>query len=306
MAGDDLDLDGGSSGGADASGAQPAKGSGGGLDWGVVAGLVISFVGLMIGVILEGGSPISYTPLPPSMGGPGPSAFIIIVAGTVGATLVGVGLDLFKTLPGSFMRALKYHPLDRVGAITTLVGFAERARREGLLVLEDDLRGVEDQFLKKGVQLVVDGTDPELVKEILQTEVDTLAEENENRASVWTLMGGFCPTIGVIGTVMGLVIVLGNLADPAALGGAIAVAFIATLYGVGFANLIFLPIGNKLTKISQDEVAGRELMIEGILAIQSGDNPRIVEEKLVAFLDNKNKLAFLESRAKPDEFDLAA
>lgn len=300
---ENLDLD--SSGSPGDAGA-PAEDGGGSIDWGVVGGLIFGLACVVIGVVLEGGKPISYVPLPVGMGGAGPSAFIIVVGGTIGATLVAVGLKLFKTLPATFKRAVKYNPIDRVKTIITLVGFAERARREGLLVLEDDLREVEDEFLRKGVQLVVDGTDPELVKEILQTEVDTLADENEKKADVWSKMGGFAPTIGVIGTVMALVVVLGNLEDAASLGPAISLAFIATLYGVGFANLMFLPIGNKLNLISNDEVAARELMIEGILAIQSGDNPRIVEEKLVAFLDPESKRSFHEARAKPDELDLAA
>lgn len=305
MAADDLDIGGAESGSPDATAAPEGKTSKN-LDWGVLGGFIVGFGGLLAGVVLEGANPMSYTPLPPGVGGAGPSAFIIVIGGTIGATLTSVGLKLFKTVPASFKRAVNYTPIDRPKTIGTLVTFAEKARREGLLVLEDDLQDVEDEFLRKGVQLVVDGTDPELVKEILQTEVDTVAEENEGRSGVYMAMGGFCPTMGVLGTVMALVLVLSNLDDAASLGPAISLAFIATLYGVGAANLIFLPIGNKLVHCSQDEIASRELMIEGILAIQSGDNPRIVEEKLVAFLDNASKLEFLESRRSRDEFDLAA
>jgi chemotaxis protein MotA len=199
--------------------------------------------------------------------------------------------------------------MNRPSSINTLVGFAEKARREGLLVLEDDLRSTEDEFLRRGVQLVVDGTDPELVKEILRTEVDSLHEERHADASVWETMGGFAPTLGIIGTVIGLVLVLGNISDPSSLAKSISVAFIATLYGVSSANLVFLPVGNKLKLCATDEVAGKEMLIEGILAIQSGDNPRIVEEKLVAFLTTKDRVNYRAAKDAAEEaleMDLAA
>lgn len=267
------------------------------IDWGIIAGLITGFGALLAGMLLEGTSPISFLSF---------SAFVIVIVGTMGATLTSVGLDNFKRMPKTFMRAITYRSTDRSEAITTLVAFAEKARREGLLVLEDDLQGVGNEFLRKGVQLVVDGTDPELVKEILQTEVDSLAEEHQRDSTSWTTTGGYSPTLGIIGTVMGLVNVLGNLQDAKALGPAIAVAFIATFYGVAMANLVYLPIGLKLGVCSADEIAGRELMIEGILSIQSGDNPRIVEEKLVAFLEEGDKTAFRAKRDAEDEFDLAA
>lgn len=275
----------------------PAK-KGGSLDMGVIAGLIIGFGSLLVGLILEGGAVRSYFIL---------SAGIIVVGGTIGATILAVGFPLFKRIPEMFMHILRYQPVDRSESIQTLVKFAEKARREGLLVLEDDLAAVEDEFLRKGVQLVVDGTDPELVKDILQTEVDSMAEENDRLVGVWTTLGGFSPTLGIIGTVMGLVLVLANLQDAASLGASISVAFIATFYGVMLANIVYLPIGSKLKLCSDDEIAGQELVIEGILAIQSGDNPRIVEEKLTAFLDSESRKRFLASKVQDvDEFDLAA
>lgn len=272
------------------------------IDKGVLGGLIFGFGALLVGLLLEGSSPGAYFK---------GSAAIIVFGGTAAATLLACGWPLFRQLPAMVKHILFYEPVDRSHGIKQLVNFAERARREGLLVLEDDLQNVDDEFLRRGVQLVVDGTDPELVKEILQTEVDSLAEQNEAKAGVWTILGGFSPTLGIIGTVMGLVHVLANLENAAALGASISTAFIATFYGVAFANLLFLPIGLKLTACSDDEIAGRELMIEGILAIQSGDNPRIVEEKLVAFLDKETKLVFLEAKRsereqRDDEFDLAA
>ncbi|MCB0879538.1 MAG: flagellar motor protein [Thermoleophilia bacterium] len=270
------------------------------MDFSVIIGVVMAFTGIIVGLLLEGSSPGKYV---------GKSAALIVFGGTFGVTIMSVGLDAFKNIPATFMRSINYSGMDRPRAIDTLVGFAEKARREGLLVLEDDLRQTEDEFMRRGVQLVVDGTDPELVKEILRTEVDSLHEERHAEAGVWETMGGFAPTLGICGTVIGLVLVLSNISDPSSLAASIAVAFIATLYGVGSANLIFLPIGNKLKSSASDEVAGKEMLIEGILAIQSGDNPRIVEEKLVAFLTTKDRARYRAAKAAENgdfDMDLAA
>jgi len=172
-----------------------------------------------------------------------------------------------------------------------LVTFAERARREGLLSLEDQSKDIDDDFLKKGIQLAIDGTDPELVREIMQTGIAFLGTRHHHGANLFATMGGFAPTLGVIGTVAGLVHMLANLSDPGSMGPSIAAAFIATLYGVSSANLLFLPLANKLKHVSSEEVLVREIMTEGILSIQAGDNPRIVEEKLKAFLAPKARKA---------------
>jgi chemotaxis protein MotA len=271
-----------------------------GFDVSLLLGLGIAFGGIILGLLMEGSSPSKYI---------GVSAGIIVFGGTFGVTIVSVGLQRFLDLPKAFMRALQYKAMNRISAIRILVGFAEKARREGLLVLEDDLRSTKDEFLRRGVQLVVDGTDPELVKEILRTEVDSLHEERHQQAGVWEAMGGYSPTLGITGTVIGLVMVLSNISNPASLAASIAVAFIATLYGVGSANLIYLPVGMKLKGCADDEVAGKEMLIEGILAIQSGDNPRIVEEKLVAFLTTKDRTEYRAAMADDAadlEMDLAA
>jgi chemotaxis protein MotA len=162
---------------------------------------------------------------------------------------------------------------------------AEKARREGLLSLEEETQTLSDPFLRKGISLVVDGTDPELVKDILESDLDAMEARHSRQAGLYMTMGGFAPTLGIIGTVMGLVHVLENLSDPGTLGPAISSAFIATFYGVSSANLVFLPIGNKLKRISHDEVHARTMLIEGVISIQAGDNPRVVEEKLRTFLD---------------------
>src|SRR5256885_9998291 len=165
-----------------------------------------------------------------------------------------------------------------------MVSFAGRARREGLLALEDEIAEIEDAFTRKGLQLVVDGTDPELIREILENEIDGMAARHAQGAAPFEKAGGFAPTIGIIGTVMGLIHVLQNLSSPDTLGPAISGAFIATLYGVASANIVLLPMANKLKLLSHEEQELRTLALEGILAVQAGDNPRVVADKLLAFI----------------------
>lgn len=213
-----------------------------------------------------------------------PPAFLLVVGGTVGATILSFPIERIKAIPATLKKAFITEPVDYEDVIVTLVGFAERARREGLLVLEEDAKRESDAFLQKGIRLAIDGTDPEVVREILETEITYLEGRHAQGANVLLSMGGFAPTLGVIGTVAGLVFMLMDMSDQESMGRKISGAFIATLYGVSFANLILLPLGNKLKRRSEAEILRREMMVEGILSIQSGDNPRIVEEKLKVFL----------------------
>jgi chemotaxis protein MotA len=168
--------------------------------------------------------------------------------------------------------------------IARLVAFSEKARREGLLALEDDLEEVEDDFLRKGIQLVVDGTDPEIIKSILNTELSKIQERHEAGIKLFDDWGKFAPAWGMTGTLIGLIGMLANIEDQAAIGSGMATALITTLYGVIIANLIMIPIKNKLTDRDVSETLVKEIMIEGILSIQSGDNPRILEEKLLSYM----------------------
>ncbi len=262
----------------------------------MIVGLILGFGSLLAGMVLEGSTIGSYMVV---------SAAIIVFGGTAGATIAATGVNNFKAAMGEIKRAMSHKAPDRLETVKSLVTFAEKARKEGLLVLEDDLSRERNEFLRKGVQLVVDGTDPELVREILETESDAAMAERLRYADVWSQMSGFSPTLGIIGTVMGLVLVLGNLSDAQSLGPAIAVAFVATFYGVSFANLVYLPMGNRLKDCARIDSDAEGLMIEGILAIQAGDNPRIVEEKLVAFLEVAEKARlFAERAAKQEDQDL--
>jgi chemotaxis protein MotA len=174
----------------------------------------------------------------------------------------------------------------RVSDIATiremLVKFAERARREGLLALESDVEGIQDPFIRHGLQMVIDGLEPDTVEEILEIEIESMQARHFKGIDMFAKMGGYSPTFGVLGTVMGLVSVLANLADPAGLGESIATAFIATLYGVGVANILWLPVSANLKSKDSAEAKERHLALAAILAIQAGDNPRIVAQKLAA------------------------
>ena len=211
-------------------------------------------------------------------------AILIIFGGVAGATMASVGMDGMKLIPTLYKKVFNAQRPDMRGQVTNLVGYADRARRDGLLALEEELTEVDDPFTRKGLQLVVDGTPSELVREILEAEVHGMRGRHKAGAKVFESAGGFAPTMGVLGAVMGLVSALQKLDQPETLGPAISVAFIATLLGVGAANVVFLPVAGRLKQLSDDEVHARVLVLEGILAIQSGDNPRVIEEKLISYV----------------------
>lgn len=246
------------------------------MDLATVIGFVLAWGAFFGSVLMEGGDLKAFI---------NPSAMVLVFGGTIGATVMSFPLSTITKLPMVAKNAFMGAPMDLAKTINTLVVFAERARREGLLALEEQARDIDDEFLKKGVQLAVDGTDPELVRAILETEIAYIRERHAVGANLFATMGGFAPTLGVIGTVAGLVHMLANLSDPGSMGPSIASAFIATLFGVSSANLVFLPLSNKLKSKSATEILLRDIMLEGILSIQAGDNPRVVEEKLKAFLD---------------------
>ncbi len=211
------------------------------------------------------------------------SSILIVGGGTLAATLISFHLDQVMKAFQLFMIALRSrlpHPSE---ITTTLVGLAEKARKEGLLALEEETERIDDLFFKRGIQLVVDGTDPQLLKSILETELVFLEERHKKGRAIFETMGSFAPAFGLIGTLIGLVAMLVSLDDPKKVGPGMAVALLTTLYGAVISNLVCLPIANKLKLRSSEEVLLKEVIIEGILSIQAGDNPRIVEEKLKSF-----------------------
>lgn len=214
------------------------------------------------------------------------SAFIVI-GGTLAATLINYPLPQVISVIGVIRKAFLYKAPEPGEIIKQLVYFAEMARREGILFLEKEMENINDEFLKQGVQLAVDGTEPELMRSILSTEISYLKDRHDTGAGIFDAMGQFSPAFGMIGTLIGLVLMLGSMEDPSSIGPAMAVALITTFYGAVLANVFFLPIAGKLKTRSNQEVLIRELMMEGILSMQSGDNPRVVEQKLVSFVAPK-------------------
>jgi chemotaxis protein MotA len=238
-------------------------------------GIVVGAGGLLLAAMMEGTSPAAFFNLP---------ALVVIIAGTGGATLASVGMSGVKRVPKLYRLVFRAEQPDLRERVELIVSIAERARREGLLALDAQLGEIDDEFTRKGLQLVVDGTDPELVREILDAEIDGMAARHAIGVTAFEKAGGYAPTMGIIGTVMGLVHVLQNLDDPGRLGPAISTAFIATLFGVGSANLVFLPVASRLKAMSAEEVELRTLTLDGILAVQAGDNPRVVADKLISYV----------------------
>ena len=252
-------------------------------------GIVIACVGILGAAFMEGTSPAAFFNIP---------AMMLVFAGTFGATVAATGMGAAKKIPGLYKLAFAGAERPLASKVAELVALAEKARRDGLLALESDLEEIEDDFTRKGLQLVVDGTDPDLVRDILEVEIDAMAARHKQGAELFKTAGGFAPTMGIIGTVMGLVHVLENLSAPETLGPAISGAFIATLMGVGAANVIFLPVSGRLKGLSHEEVNERTLVLEGILSIQSGDNPRVVAEKLMSLVPPAERVS--EADAKPN------
>ncbi len=245
------------------------------MDPATLIGIGAALLAIFGAMIMEGGSPMEIILIPP---------LILVFVGTFGVGIAGGLMDEAKAIPGSLQKALLKGKQVEGDIVATIVHLAEKARREGLLALEDAMRDIDDPFLKKGLELAVDGTDPDGLAEILDAEIDGKRVRDTREAKIFNDMGGYAPTIGIIGTVIGLVGVLGNLENPSELGHMIAGAFVATLWGVLSANVFWLPIGNKLKRVSDAECAQMSLIVEGILAIQSGANPRMVDRKLRALL----------------------
>lgn len=239
-----------------------------------VVGIFLALVAILGGNILEGGHISSLIQL---------TAFVIVGGGTLGAVMVQTPIRTFvrsmKIASWVFM-PVKLQPEE---AAEKIVNWSNIARREGLLGLEAIAEEEPDQFARKGLQLLVDGSEPEIIRSILEVEIDSKEHQDIQAAKVFDGMGGYSPTIGIIGAVMGLIHVMNNLADPSKLGSGIATAFVATIYGVGFANLLFLPMANKLKSQIHNQTQFREMVVEGVISIAEGENPRNIETKLQGY-----------------------
>lgn len=238
-------------------------------------GIGIAIVAILGGALAEG------TTLGILMNVP---ALVIVLGGTAGVTLAAVGMETFASMPKLMVRATSTTGPDLAARAQELVGFAEHARRDGLLSLEAKVVDVDDAFCRRGLQLVVDGTDAGAVRAVMEGEIDAMAARHAVGFGAFEKAGGYAPTIGILGAVFGLMHALGYLDQPSLLGPAIAGAFVATLLGVGVANVVLLPVGNRLRALSVEEQVLREMTVEGVLAIQAGENPRIVQERLLTFV----------------------
>jgi len=239
-----------------------------------MTGILLATVAILGGNILEGGHMSSLVQL---------TAFVIVGGGTLGAVMVQTPIATFvrsMKIAAWVFFPVKLHPEE---AADKIVNWSNIARREGLLGLEAIAEEEPDQFARKGLQLLVDGSEPEIIRSILEVEIDAREHQDIQAAKVFDGMGGYSPTIGIIGAVMGLIHVMNNLADPSKLGGGIATAFVATIYGVGFANLLFLPMANKLKSQVHSQTQFREMIVEGVISIAEGENPRNIETKLQGY-----------------------
>lgn len=245
------------------------------MDIGTIGGIVVGLA-LIVWGIFSGGSGLGDFI--------DPGSIIIVIGGTFAAAFVAFPLNKILGIGAVFSKVIGNPPSNAAEIITKVIELANVARREGLLALEEAVDAVNDDFLKKGVMLIVDGTDPELVKSILETELSYISGRHGDGKKIFDTLGSLGPAFGMIGTLIGLVAMLNALDDPSAIGPAMAVALLTTFYGSVMANLFFIPMANKLSVRSADELLVREIMIEGLLSIQAGENPRIIEEKLKAFL----------------------
>ncbi len=244
------------------------------MDLATIVGLILSVV-LIVVAILLGGSPGAYIDIP---------SLMIVVGGGCAAVMTSFSLASVLKMPTVTMIAVKNPAGDPSGLITQMVSFAEVARRDGILALEGMTDEMKDPLLIVGIKMAVDGTDPELIEQILEADVENMLTRHTNGKGMFDAFGRFAPAFGMIGTLVGLVAMLANMSDPSAIGAGMAAALLTTLYGAIIANCIFLPLADKLALRSDAEYLIKSIIIKGVMSIQSGDNPRVVEQKLKTFL----------------------
>ena len=241
-----------------------------------------TLIGLLLALAMMGGSIL--------MGGGNFASFwdgaalLMVLGGTIGATMMCFPLKTVVKLPQVMLKSLFNTPPNPADLIRQIVSLAEIARRDGLLALEKGLDAIANPFIKLGVEMAIDGTRPEVLEDVMRTEIDTMALRHKEGKGLIDQVGKYAPAFGMIGTLLGLIIMLGNMSDPASIGSGMAVALITTLYGIVLSNGSFLPMSEKLAFLSKQEIVAREIVLRGIMAIQSGENPRIIEQKLNTFL----------------------
>ncbi len=238
-------------------------------------GLLLALVMMAVSVVMGGGAFASFWDT---------ASVLMVFGGTLGALMMCFSLKSVMNLPRVLKKVFFNRPINQREIVDTMVSLAEVARKEGLLALESRLQDVKNPFIRMGLQMAVDGARPEVIEDVLKTDIEGVVLRHRDGKGMIDQVGRFGPAFGMIGTLMGLIIMLGNMSDPSMIGSGMAVALITTLYGAVLSNAMFLPFSEKLAAISKNELIGREIILRGVMAIQSGENPRVIEQKLSTFL----------------------
>jgi chemotaxis protein MotA len=256
------------------------------MDIASVAGLALAFFAILGGQALEGGNVKSIMQS---------TAAIIVLGGTFGACLVQFPLSVAMASLKAVIRVFREPKTNNKAVIQEIIRLANKARKEGVISLEADAQKITDPFLKKALNMAMDGVEPKVLRDTMELEIANLEDEAEQPIKFWQAAGGYSPTIGILGAVLGLIHVMENLTDPSKLGGGIAVAFVATVYGVGLANLVYLPMAGKLKLKAKTHLVAKEIMLVGVISILEGENPRLIDDKLRSYLSRK------EQEEQPDK-----
>ena len=263
------------------------------MDIASIGGLILALVGILGGMMIEGGNPVEIMK---------PTAAMIVIGGTAGACMLQFPMNIFIAACKSIVKVFLHKGTDGEALVLQIVEFAKKARKSGIVSLDEDLKNIEDPFFKQALSLAVDGTESSEVRKIMELELGNKSEIEEKIPAVFEAAGGYSPTVGIIGAVMGLIQVMKNLSDIDEVGRGIATAFVATIYGVAIANLICLPAAAKLKFRHREETMIKEMMLEGVISILEGMNPRMVETKLRTFLFESGHAApAAEGEKKPAE-----
>ena len=263
----------------------------------VIGGIIASILAIVVSTLIDGNSLGVLV---------GPSSFVLVFFGSFGAMLVAHDVADLKRLPKALVRAIKGTPDDIDETITVLVDMADVARRDGLLSLEKRLEGIHDPFLRSGLQLIADGVEGETIREMLDIDIAALDERHRSMFGMFESLGGYAPTFGMMGTVIGLINMLGNLSDPSQLGLGMSLALLTTLYGVLFANLLYLPVANRLKRLNSLELSARDLAMDAMLSIQEGISPRVLVDRLEAFLPPEKRVGYNARVGRADLTDASA
>jgi chemotaxis protein MotA len=248
------------------------------MDLATILGIVIALAGILVGQAIEGGSVLQIIQ---------PTAGLIVFGGTLGATMIGFPMSVLKQAAADLMHFFMDEKSSPNSVIDQVIKFTNKARREGIISLEKDAATIEDEFFRKAIMMAVDGSEPKELRQTMEVELTYMEERGEQSAKVYEAAGGYAPTIGIIGAVLGLIQVMQHLDNIEEVGKGIAVAFVATIYGVASANILFLPAANKLKMKHRKHMIIKEMMLEGTLGILEGQNPRLIEGKLTSFLDEE-------------------